>query len=165
MSQDCDAVFLYYYWYDLLLLLLSITSERAQRSLFNITENVKISDPGHSMSRHKVMSSDLIPEKMNARHSYTECPIILKLSVIDIRNSIYKMYISEFWWRWPKVRSFSRPLHFKSTGEKFQTQVTHCHVTRSCQVTSSQKNECSSYLHRMPDHFETFSDWYPKQYL
>ena len=28
--------------------------------------------------------------------TYTECPIILKLSVIDIRTSIYNMFISEF---------------------------------------------------------------------
>ena len=53
---------------------------------------------------------------LNVRHSYTEWPITLKLSAIDIRTSIYET-ISEFWYRWPKVRSILRPLHYKSMGE------------------------------------------------
>ena len=59
------------------------------------------------------------PQKsLNARHSYTECLITLKLPVFDIRTSIYKMHILEFWYPWPKVRSILRPLHYnKSIGE------------------------------------------------
>ena len=46
--------------------------------------------------------------------------ITLKVSAIDIRTRIYKTYISEFWYRWPKVRSILRPLHYKSMGEKMK---------------------------------------------
>ena len=35
-------------------------------------------------------------QSLNARHCYTNWPIALKRSTIDIRDSIYKMYISEF---------------------------------------------------------------------
>ena len=58
------------------------------------------------------------PQKsFNARHSYTECPITLKLSAIDIRTSIFKIYTSEFWYRWPKVRSILWLHHYKSIGK------------------------------------------------
>ena len=57
-------------------------------------------------------------KKMKVRHSYTECPITLKLPVIDIRTSIYKIYLSEFRYPWPKVRSILRPVHnYKSMGK------------------------------------------------
>ena len=46
-------------------------------------------------------------QSLNARHSYTEWPITLKHSAVDIHNSIYKTYILKFWYRWPKVRPFS----------------------------------------------------------
>ena len=36
--------------------------------------------------------------------------IVLKLSAIDKSNSVYKMYISEFWYLWSKVRSILWPL-------------------------------------------------------
>ena len=49
-------------------------------------------------------------KSLNVRHSYTECPITLKLLAIDIRTSIYKMFISELWYPLPKVRSILRPL-------------------------------------------------------
>ena len=54
---------------------------------------------------------------LDARHSYTDWPIALKLLAIDIRNSVYKMYIFRFLYRWPKDRSILRHLHFKSMGE------------------------------------------------
>ena len=62
------------------------------------------------MSGHQVTSSDLTSESLNVRHSYTDKPIALKLSAIDIRDSIYTMFISEFWYPWPKVMSIFRPL-------------------------------------------------------
>ena len=34
----------------------------------------------------------------------------------DVSDSINKMYISEFWYLWPMVRSILRPLHYKSMG-------------------------------------------------
>ena len=63
---------------------------------------------------------------------------------------------------------FGTAIHtfYPHTLWKFQSQVTQGQVTRSRQVTSPQKNlECSSSLHRMNDHLETFSNWYPYQYL
>ena len=32
-------------------------------------------------------------------------------------DSMYKTFISEFWYLWPEVRSISRPPHYKSMGE------------------------------------------------
>ena len=49
--------------------------------------------------------------------SYTEWHIALKLSAIDKGNSMYKIYISEFSYRWPKVSSLLRPIYYKSMGE------------------------------------------------
>ena len=69
--------------------------------------------PGHVKTPH-------LRKSLNARHSYTEWLFTLKLSEIDIHNSIYKIYISEFLYRWPKVRSNLRPLHYKSTGENWK---------------------------------------------
>ena len=63
-------------------------------SSYIFSAHVKISDPIHSRSGHQV-TSHLTSEKMNAL-SYTESPITLKLSAIDIRNSIYKMSILKF---------------------------------------------------------------------
>ena len=62
--------------------------------------HVTISNPGHSRPGHKVTSSDLPQKKFECFLYLAECPITLKLSVIDIRNIIYKMRISEFWYRW-----------------------------------------------------------------
>ena len=42
----------------------------------------------------------------------------MKLSEYDEVISAYKTYISDFWYRWPKVRSFLRPPHYKSMGKK-----------------------------------------------
>ena len=47
----------------------------------------------------------------------------LGLTEIDIRDSIYKIYISEFWYRWPKVRSILRPHHYKSMGENWKAPL------------------------------------------
>ena len=42
----------------------------------------------------------------------------MKLSEYDEVISAYKTYISDFWYRWPQVRSFLRPPHYKSMGKK-----------------------------------------------
>ena len=41
-----------------------------------------------------------------------------ELSEYDEVISAYKTYILDFWYRWPKVRSFLRPPHSKSMGKK-----------------------------------------------
>ena len=64
-----------------------------------IPRSLKVRSPGHVKWPH-------LRKGLNARHSYTEWPMTLTLSAIDIRNGINETYISEFWYRWPKVRSF-----------------------------------------------------------
>ena len=72
--------------------------------------------------------------KFKCSSCYTEWLIILKLSAIDIRNSIYKMYISVLWYRWPTVRSILRALHYKSMGENWkepfldETRLKHSNI-------------------------------------
>ena len=52
------------------------------------------------------------PHILNASHSYTDWAIALKLSSVDMSNSMYKMAISEFGYQWPKVVPILRPLHY-----------------------------------------------------
>ena len=90
-------------------------------NLFHTCDNfrprsLKVRSPGHAKGPHLIKS-------LNASHSYTEWPFTLKLSVLDICNSIYKMFISEFWYWWPKVRSILWPLHCKLMGEKWKVPV------------------------------------------
>ena len=50
-------------------------------------------------------------KNLNDRQSYTDWTIVLKLSMIDTSNRVYKMYFSVFWYRW--LRSILWPLHYK----------------------------------------------------
>ena len=72
-----------------------------------------------------------LKKKLNVRHSYTEWPITLQLSAINIRTRIYETYITEFRYRWPKVRSILRPLHY-SQWEKNERRL---FCTKSIQKT------------------------------
>ena len=79
----------------------------------------KVKSPGHVKWPHLIKS-------LNARHSSTEWPMITsKLSAIYIRNgAICEKYISEFWYRWPKVRSIcDLSLHCKSMGGKWKAPL------------------------------------------
>ena len=53
-----------------------------------------------------------------SRHGYNLSGKVMKLSEYDEVTSAYKTYISDFLYRWPKVRSFLRPPHYKSMGKK-----------------------------------------------
>ena len=53
-----------------------------------------------------------------SRHGYNVSGKVMKLSEYDEVISAYKTYISDFWYRWPQVRSFLRPPHYKSMGKK-----------------------------------------------
>ena len=53
-----------------------------------------------------------------SRHGYNVSGKVMKLSEYDEVTSAYKTYILDFWYRWPKVRSFLRPPHYKSMGKK-----------------------------------------------
>ena len=53
-----------------------------------------------------------------SRHGYNVSGKVMKLSEYDEVISAYKTYISDFLYRWPQVRSFLRPPHYKSMGKK-----------------------------------------------
>ena len=67
----------------------------------------KCTDPGHARSGHKWPH---LIKSLNVRQRYTDWTIALKLSAIATSNSVYKTYILEFRYRWPKVRSILWPL-------------------------------------------------------
>ena len=52
-------------------------------------------------------------------------PIILKLGGWCKGMSAYNLYISDFSYWWPKVRSILRPCHYKAMGEKPNPSLTH----------------------------------------
>ena len=74
-----------------------------------------VRSPGH-VKWHLIIS-------LNARQSYTDWIITLKLLAIDTSNSTYKMYISEFWYWWPMVRSIVWPLHYLIQWEKIEKRL------------------------------------------
>ena len=53
-----------------------------------------------------------------SRHGYNVSGKVMKLSEHDELISAYKTVILDFWYRWPQVRSFLRPPHYKSMGKK-----------------------------------------------
>ena len=53
-----------------------------------------------------------------SRHGYNVSGKVMQLSEYDEVISAYKTYISDFLYRWPQVRSFLRPPHYKSMGKK-----------------------------------------------
>ena len=53
-----------------------------------------------------------------SRHGYNVSGKVMKRLEYDEVISAYKTYILDFWYRWPQVRSFLRPPHYKSMGKK-----------------------------------------------
>ena len=53
-----------------------------------------------------------------SRHGYNVSGKVMKLSEYDEVISAYKTSILDFWYRWPQVRSFLRPPHYKSMAKK-----------------------------------------------
>ena len=70
----------------------------------------------------------------------------MKLSKYDEVIGAYKTYISDFWYRWPQVRSFLRPHHYKSMGKK-SGQVWLCRAMYSDWVSSSAFASACVYVH------------------
>ena len=52
-----------------------------------------------------------------SRHGHNVSGKVMKLSEYDEVISAYKTFISDFRYRWPQVRSFLRPPHYKSMGK------------------------------------------------
>ena len=63
------------------------------------------------------------------RHGHSSGDKDLKLSGFGILPSTYNLYISEFLYRWPKVRSFLESHHYKSMGEL--STSSECHLIHS----------------------------------
>ena len=55
-----------------------------------------------------------------SRHGYNVSVKVMKLSEYDEVISAYKTYISDFWYRWPQVRSFLR--HYVN-GQKINSVI------------------------------------------
>ena len=96
-------------------------------------------------SRDQVKWPDL-RKSLRSCHGDSGWAKALLLSGIGIPISTYNLYISDFLYRWPKVRSFSWPAHYKSMGEKsfasksIQIGSTHSksQLTRLVLMTSVQ---------------------------
>ena len=75
---------------------------------------VKVSILGHARSGHQVRSSDHTLQKiLQSRPSHSVWGKVMKLSEYDKVIGTYKMYIFDFWYRWP----FSWPPRYKSMGK------------------------------------------------
>ena len=82
----------------------------------NVCENFdpmpcEVRSPGHvKWPNYKI--------SFQSRHGYNVSGKVMKLSEYDELISAYKTNISDFLYRWPQVRSFLRPPHYKSMGKK-----------------------------------------------
>ena len=54
---------------------------------------------------------------LRLRSGHTRYPIGFKPSVFHKMIDTYNLYISDFWYLWPEVRSISWPHHYKSMGK------------------------------------------------
>ena len=88
----------------------------------------KVRSPDHVKWPH-------LTKSLNVRQRYTDWTNALKLSAIAINNSVYKMNISEFRYRWPKVRSILWPLHYKSMGEKWKAPLLNKNHSKHSQTS------------------------------
>ena len=97
------------------------------------------------------------PQKsLNARHSYTECPITMKLSAINIRISIYKILSWNFHigdsrsgqfcdpsiWYKPMGEKWKRLFWTKSMRNTFKHQVTGRLDTLNQTIATSDPSPC-----------------------
>ena len=62
---------------------------------------VKVSILGHARSGHQVRSSDHTLQKLYNRAPASVWGKVMKLSEYDKVIGTYKMYILDFWYRWP----------------------------------------------------------------
>ena len=70
--------------------------------------SLKVRSPGHVKRHHLRKVWMLVIVTLND-WSHLNFQRLIALTA----NSIYKMFISEFWYRWPKIRSILRPFHYK----------------------------------------------------
>ena len=79
----------------------------------------------HQRSRLQVTLSDLtlscVFRSLTSCQRHTSGPNSLKLAVYSKGIGVWNFYISDFWYRWPKVISISWPPHYKSMVKKLGT--------------------------------------------
>ena len=94
---------------------------------------VKILTPGDLWSGHQVRSSDPTSERkfrsLQSHQAHSCWDRILKPAGSSKGIRSYNLHISKFLYRWPKVRSFLRPAHYKSMGEI--STYSECHPMTS----------------------------------
>ena len=101
--------------------------------LFRTCENfrprsLKVKSPGHVKWPHHRKKRMVVIATLN------------KHSAIHIRNGIYEMAISEFWYQWPKCRSILRLLHYKSMGQKWKAPLLDENHSKHSQTSGYWKN-------------------------
>ena len=79
-----------------------------------ILRSLKVRSPGHVKYPH-------LRKSLNACHSYTGWTIVLKLSAIDMNNSMYGMSRLKCWYWRHKIRSILRAFDYKSIGENLKS--------------------------------------------
>ena len=109
--------------------------------------------PGHIRSGLQVTLSDVTSKRNLATltpcHSHSYEPSVFKLWEVDKVNSSSNLYISDFLYSWPEVRSISWPAHVKSTGKISTTSFWHQNISihwEWCWLRSSVMTQATVFI-------------------
>ena len=72
--------------------------------------SLKVRSPGQVKVKNGFLN-------LRLRSGHTRYPIGFKPSVFHKITDTYNLYVSDFWYLWPEVRSISWPHHYKSMGK------------------------------------------------
>ena len=83
--------------------------------------SLKVRSPGHvgHVKRHHLRKVWMLVIVTPNDWSHWNFHRLISLTA----NSIYKIIISEYWYRWPKIRSILRPLHYKLMVENWKASL------------------------------------------
>ena len=92
-----------------------------QPTIWHIFKQTMIRWPQRSRLQVKLsdLTSSCIFQSLRACQRLTKDPNSLKLVVCNTDIGIHDFYISDFLYRWPKVRLISWPPHYKSMGKNW----------------------------------------------
>ena len=114
---------------------------------------VKILAPSHIRSGLKVTLSDVTSKRNLATltpcHSHGYEPSVFKLLEVDEVNSSSNLYILDFLYSWPEVRSISWPAHVKSMGKISTTSFSHRNISihrKWCWLRSSVMTQATVFI-------------------
>ena len=120
---------------------------------FFFTYYVQVLTSGQVRSCHKVTLSDLISEIFQSDALLSFHPIDLRLTEVNEGEIKYNLYISEFWYLWPKLRSIFLLAHAKSMGKFSNSSFlveTICLFQISDFLGHNWKPNPSANFHRWP---------------